>query len=105
MGDISRSILETNRPTKTQVAKKQPPKKQNETPKPSTQQSTGAKNIQVFRQKQITLCHRGHTCFKVSVSYDDARHLSLFVTTCESDVVTPETKKCNPLIHAILFKV
>ena len=52
MGDISKSILETNRPAKTQVAKKQPPKKQNETPKPSTQQSTGAKNIQVFRQKQ-----------------------------------------------------
>ena len=56
-----------------------------------------------FRQKQIK--YRGHTCFKMSVSYDDARHLSLFVTTCESDVVTPETKKCNPLIHAILFKV
>ena len=49
MGDISKSILETNRPSKTSVPKKQPPKQQNETSKPQPQKSSG---IQLMKQKQ-----------------------------------------------------
>ena len=52
MGDISKSILETNRPSKTPIPKKQPPKQQNETNKPPPQKSSGAKNIHLMKQKQ-----------------------------------------------------
>ena len=52
MGDISKSILETNRPAKATAPKKQPPKQQTETAKTVPQQSSGAKNIQVLKQKQ-----------------------------------------------------
>ena len=52
MGDISKSILETNRPSKATPTKKQPLKQQNETVKPIQQQSSGVKNIQILKQKQ-----------------------------------------------------